>query len=220
MPVRVKICCMASAREARQAISAGASAVGLVSSMPSGPGVIDEATIARIAAEIPPGVDGFLLTSLQDVAAIIDQQRRCRANVLQLCDRLDRGQRAQLRQALPGIRVVQVVHVAGDDSLEEALEAAAESDALLLDSGRPDLDVKELGGTGRVHNWEVSRAIRVAVAPLPVWLAGGLTHENVADAISAVGPFGVDVCSGVRKHGQLHEPLLRAFLEAVANSRA
>jgi phosphoribosylanthranilate isomerase len=149
---RIKICCMASADEAAMAVRHGVSALGLVSKMPSGPGVIDEATIAEIARAAPPGIATFLLTSLQDADAIIVQQRRCGANTLQLVDRLVRGTHAELRAALPGIKIVQVIHVTGPDSVDEAVAAAAHADAILLDSGNPNLAVKELGGTGRRHN--------------------------------------------------------------------
>ena len=169
---RVKICCISSLEEAALAVRYGANALGLVSSMPSGPGVIDEALIAKIAARTPPGVSSFLLTSLQDVPSIIDQQRRLRPNTLQLVDSLEQGSYAELREALPGIRIVQVIHVIGEESLLEAQQIAPQVDALLLDSGNPNLEVKVLGGTGRTHNWEISREIVRSVAT-PVFLAGG-----------------------------------------------
>ena len=154
---RVKICCIASIEEAHLAIRQGAAALGLVSAMPSGPGVIDEELIAAIAAQVPPPIATFLLTSSQDPEQIIDQQRRCRTNTLQLVDSLALGAYARLRAALPGIALVQVIHVTGEAALDEAGEIAPYVDALLLDSGNPNLAVKELGGTGRTHNWEVSR---------------------------------------------------------------
>jgi phosphoribosylanthranilate isomerase len=211
---RVKVCCIQSAQEAWIAIRAGASALGLVSEMPSGPGVIDEASIARIAAEVPPPVATFLLTSLQDVQAIVAQQRRTRPSTVQICDRLASGTHADLRAALPGIGLVQVIHVEGPAALDEALAAAPGVDALLLDSGRPSLAVKELGGTGRRHDWAVSRSIREAV-PVPVFLAGGLSPENLDEAVEAVGPFALDVCSGVRTGGVLDPAKLDRFFEAL-----
>jgi phosphoribosylanthranilate isomerase len=214
MTTRFKICCIASLAEMRLAVDAGASAVGLVSAMPSGPGVIAEETIQSVAHAVPPGVASFLLTSLTDADEIIAQHRRCGTGVIQLCDRLARGTHACLRAALAGIRLVQVVHVRGAGSLTEALEAAHDADALLLDSGRPDLAVKELGGTGRTHDWSVSRAIRDA-SPVPVYLAGGLTAENVADAVRAVRPFAVDVCGGVRTAGALDSAKLARFAVAI-----
>jgi phosphoribosylanthranilate isomerase len=207
---RVKICCMASVEEARMAVECGASAVGLVSEMPSGPGVIAEELIAEIAARVPPPVATFLLTCKQDAASIIGQQRRCRVNTVQLCDRVAPDVYTELRARLPGVSLVQVVHVRGDESFDEALSVARHVDALLLDSGNQALAVKELGGTGRVHDWRVSRRIRDAVG-VPVFLAGGLKPENVAEGIEAVRPFGLDVCSGVRTDGRLDAEKLKRF---------
>ncbi len=211
---RVKICCIASRAEAWLAIDAGAAALGLVSAMPSGPGVVEEPEIARIAATIPPPVDTFLLTSLQDASAIAAQQRRLGASVLQLCDRLTSGSHQDLRAAAPGIGIVQVIHVEGAEAVDEARTVAPQVDAILLDSGRPSLAVKELGGTGRRHDWSVSRRIREEV-PVPVFLAGGLTPENVAEAVADVGPFGLDVCSGVRTDGALDPKKLERFFAAL-----
>lgn len=215
MRTRVKVCCIASVEEARMAVEAGASALGLVSDMPSGPGVIPDERIAEIAAAAPPGVATFLLTCRSEADAIIDQQRRTGVGVIQLCDEPAPGARVALRRALPGVKLVQVIHVQGPASVDAARAAAPEVDALLLDSGRPDLTVKELGGTGRVHDWDTSRAIREAVN-VPVYLAGGLRPENVGRAIETVRPFGVDLCSGIRTNGLLDERLLSDFMSAVA----
>jgi phosphoribosylanthranilate isomerase len=215
----VKVCCIASVEEARLAVARGASALGLVSEMPSGPGVIPAERIAEIAAAAPPGVATFLLTSRTDPDEIAEQQRTSGVGVLQLCDEPLPGARTRLRRALPGVKLVQVIHVRDAGSLEEARAAAPEVDALLLDSGRPDLPIKELGGTGRVHDWETSRAIRDAVA-VPVFLAGGLHSGNVASAIATVRPFGVDLCSGIRVDGRLDEGLLSSFMRAVAAASA
>jgi phosphoribosylanthranilate isomerase len=214
--VRVKVCCISSLDEAGLAVRAGASALGLVSAMPSGPGVIDEALIARIAPRVPPGVASFLLTSLTDVESIVDQQRRLRPTTLQLCDDLAPGAHAALREALPGIGIVQVVHVDGEEAVARATRVAPFVDAILLDSGNQKLAVKELGGTGRRHDWAISRRIREAVG-VPLFLAGGLRPDNVGEAVHAVGPFGLDVCSGVRTDGHLDPAKLEAFFAAVAS---
>ncbi|MFI5183142.1 MAG: phosphoribosylanthranilate isomerase [Vicinamibacteria bacterium] len=210
---RLKICCIASLDEAWTAIGHGASALGLVSAMPSGPGVIPDQDIAAIAARVPPPVATFLLTSLQDAGEIVAQQRRLRTTTVQICDRLPPGAHRLIRDALPGIGLVQVVHVTGPQSVVEAREVAPFVDALLLDSGNQSLSVKELGGTGRRHDWELSRIVREAV-DVPVFLAGGLRAENVADAVRDVGPFGLDLCTGVRTNGALDESKLAAFVEA------
>jgi phosphoribosylanthranilate isomerase len=210
---RVKICCISSAEEASLAVRYGASALGLVSAMPSGPGVIPDNLISEIAATVPPGVATFLLTSAQDAETIIAQQRHAGVNTLQICDRLTGGSYEDMRAALPGIKLVQVIHVIGVESLDEARLMATQVDAILLDSGDQSLVVKELGGTGRVHDWTISRAIRAAI-DIPLYLAGGLNASNVAEAVDAVGPFALDVCSGVRTDGWLDEEKLGAFMRA------
>lgn len=196
------------------AIEHGASAVGLVSEMPSGPGPIPETLIAEIAATIPPGISSFLLTCRQDAASIIDQQRRLRVNTIQICDRLPAGSHRELRDALPGVSLVQVVHVTGPESIDEAVEIAPHVDAILLDSGNQSLAIKELGGTGRTHDWSLSRKIREAI-DVPLFLAGGLKPHNVAAAIQEVQPFGIDVCSGLRTDGALDRYKLSAFFTQI-----
>lgn len=200
------------------AINCGASALGLVSEMPSGPGVISEDLIAEIASAAPPSISTFLLTSRQDTLSIIAQQRRCGTNTLQIVDRLETGTYEDLREAMPGIALVQVIHVTGEESIEEALSVRSHVDAILLDSGNQYLAVKELGGTGRAHDWAISRRIRDAVDK-PVFLAGGLRPDNVAEAIETVMPFGIDVCSGVRTNGALDERKLQALFEQVNDAR-
>ena len=196
------------------AIAHGASAIGLVGRMPSGPGVIADELIAEIAAAAPPGVATFLLTSETEPDAILDHVARCGTNTVQLVDAVDARAYRALRRALPHVKIVQVVHVTGPESLDEALAVAPHVDALLLDSGRPGAAVKELGGTGRVHDWSLSRRIVEAVSR-PVFLAGGLRPENAAEAVRAVRPFGLDLCSGLRNGGRLDEARLEAFFRAL-----
>lgn len=217
---RVKVCCIADLAEARQAMAAGASALGLVSAMPSGPGVIDETVIAEVATAVASTsaaepVQTFLLTAHQRAEAIAAQHRRCRTTTLQLVDAVPHDELRQLREALPGVSLVQVIHVVGPASVDEALAVAPWVDALLLDSGNPAAAVKELGGTGRTHDWATSRRI-VEAAGRPVWLAGGLRADNVRQAIREVGPQGLDLCSGVRHNGRLDANRLAAFFAAVA----
>jgi len=215
--IRVKVCCIGSVGEAQLAVHRGASALGLVSEMPSGPGVIAEALIAEIAASIPPPVATFLLTSRTDAAEIVDQQQRCRVNTVQICDHLSPGVHASLRQALPGVSLVQVIHVLGEESLAESVRVAPAVDALLLDSGDPSPPHKRLGGTGRTHDWSLSARI-VKASPVPVFLAGGLNPVNVGEAIREVRPFGVDLCTGVRTEGALDDHKLSRFMRAVAEA--
>ena len=210
---RIKICCIASIDEMWLAINHGATALGFVSKMPSGPGPIDEELIASIVPRVPAGIATFLLTSETEAEPIIAQQKRTRVNTLQLVDAVDRVTHRALRQALPGVSIVQVIHVTGKESVTEALDVAKDVDALLLDSGNPRLAVKELGGTGRRHDWKLSREIRDN-SGVAVYLAGGLNASNAAEAVETVQPFGLDVCSGVRTDGKLDPLKLDRFVRA------
>jgi phosphoribosylanthranilate isomerase len=217
MKTRIKICCIQSVEEAQLAIRYGASAIGLVSAMPSGFGPISQDLIAEIVPHIPSGVSTFLLTSRQDAVSIIAQQQRTRVSTLQLVDRVPIETYRELRRALPDIAIVQAIHVLGEGSVLEASTVAPFVNAILLDSGNPNLPVKELGGTGRTHDWGTSRRIRDDVA-IPIYLAGGLKPENVAEAIHKVRPYAVDVCGGVRTNGKLDERKLALFVEEVEHA--
>jgi phosphoribosylanthranilate isomerase len=217
MKPRVKICCIASEEEARLAVSFGASALGLVAAMPSGPGPIPDRLIWSIARSVPPPVATFLLTCQTQAGAIVVHHMRTQTSVIQLVDRPEEDACAAIRLVLPAVKIVRVVHVCGEHSLDEALQAAGQADALLLDSGNPSLAVKELGGTGRVHDWRLSRRI-VEQSPVPVFLAGGLHAGNVRAAIDAVQPFGVDLCGGVRTGGRLDPQKLEAFFREIENA--
>ncbi len=210
----VKVCCIASLEEARLAVSAGASAIGLVSAMPSGPGPIAEDLIAAIAAGTALPTETFLLTALTEAETIAEQHRRCGTTALQLVDQVPETELIRLRSLVPGVRLVQVIHVQGAQSVEEARAVAPLVDTILLDSGNPDLAVKELGGTGRVHDWAHSRRICESVG-VPVLLAGGLHPGNARAAFEQVRPGGLDVCSGLRTEGRLDAGKLRAFFQAL-----
>jgi phosphoribosylanthranilate isomerase len=217
--VKIKICCIASTEEAHAARHAGAAALGLVSAMPSGPGVISDERVAEIAASVrPTGIRTFLLTAKTRAADIAQQHQQAGTTTLQLVDHVPHDQLRELRKRCPHVELVQVIHVTSTASVDEALAVAPLVDAVLLDSGNPALAVKELGGTGRTHDWALSRRIRDAIHPLPLWLAGGLRVHNVADAIAAVQPYGLDLCTGVRSEGRLDVAQLRAFMHAVQNA--
>lgn len=213
MKPRIKVCCISSIDEARTAVSFGASALGLVGNMPSGPGVIEDELIHAIARAVPPPIGTFLLTSETSADAIIAHHQRTLTNTIQIVDALQDASYDKLRAAMPTIKFVQVIHVIDEASVDEALHIAEHVDALLLDSGNPKLAVKELGGTGRVHNWELSRQI-VAQATVPVFLAGGLHANNVRAALEQVQPFGLDLCSSVRTDGKLDSRKLEVFFTA------
>ena len=210
MFTRIKICCISSKDEAKMAINFGASALGLVANMPSGPGVISDEEIKAISKTVPPAISTFMLTSETSANAIIEHHKRTLTNTIQIVDELKEGTYEIIRKALPPVKIVQVIHVTGEKTIDEAIKLSHFVDALLLDSGNPNLEIKELGGTGRVHNWSISKKI-VEQSKVPVFLAGGLTSENVQQAIEQVQPFGVDLCSGVRTNKKLDPKKLELF---------
>ena len=214
MRTRIKICCISSLLEAKMAIEYGADALGLVGKMPSGPGPIPDWLIAEIVKTIHPPIASFLLTSEQSSEEIIYHIKRVDTNTVQIVDELTTGTYSDIRTALPHLKIVQVIHVTGEESIDEAVRVSPNVDALLLDSGSPKASLKILGGTGNVHNWDLSREIVNAV-DIPVFLAGGLHANNVRQAIETVRPFAVDICSGVRTEGRLDPGKLDAFIKAV-----
>lgn len=214
---RVKICCISSIDEAKTAIEHGASALGLVGQMPSGPGVIGDELIHKIVKTVPPPISTFLLTSETKPHDIITHYKRVYTSTIQIVDELEERQYEIIRKELPGVKLVQVIHVIDDQSVQEAIEISKFVDAILLDSGNPNLSVKELGGTGRTHNWELSRKIRDSI-PIPLFLAGGLNKDNIKQAIETVQPFGIDLCSSVRTNDKLDPQKLKDFFKAIDNN--
>jgi len=214
MITRVKICCISSTDEAQMAIKFGASALGLVANMPSGPGIITDEEILKITEIVPPAISTFMLTSETSADEIISHHKRTLTNTIQIVDELKEGTYETIRKALPAIKIVQVIHVINEMTIDEAVRISHLVDALLLDSGNPNLEIKELGGTGRVHNWTISKKI-VEQSKVPVFLAGGLTAENVRQAIEQVQPFGIDLCSGVRTDKKLDPKKLETFFNNV-----
>lgn len=216
MTVSIKICCIQTEGEALLAARAGADMIGLVGAMPSGPGPIPDSEIASISDRMRERISTVLLTSETTPEGIVAHIARCNPDAVQLVDRVPAQVFAAIRAAFPALRIFQVIHMQTTADIETALDAARRADALLLDSGQPDAALRQLGGTGRVHDWALSAKV-AARACCPVWLAGGLTPDNVAEAVRTVRPHGVDVCSRVRVDGQLQPALLDGFIR---NARA
>ncbi len=212
--MKVKICCISNHEEAKIAIQCGANAIGLVGHMPSGPGVISDALIHSISKETPSHIETFLLTSETTSQGIINHHNLVKTSVIQIVDSLTKGTHEEIKKAIPDVKLVQVIHVIDQQSVKEAIEASKAVDALLLDSGNPNLDIKQLGGTGRTHNWQLSKDICNLVS-VPVYLAGGINKHNVLDAIRTVNPYGIDLCSSVRSNGKLDKKKLEEFFDAL-----
>jgi phosphoribosylanthranilate isomerase len=212
--VKVKICCISSIEEARLAVTYGAAAIGLVGRMPSGPGIITDELIHSIAKTVLPPIDSFLLTSETTAEAIIEHHYKVNTTTIQMVDALSGREYHKIREAIPQVKLVQVIHVLDEKAVQEAIEISEFVDAILLDSGNPNLPSKVLGGTGKTHNWDLSKKIREKIS-LPVYLAGGINKDNIKKAIEHVQPYGIDLCSSVRTNGQLDERKLEELFKAI-----
>jgi phosphoribosylanthranilate isomerase len=212
--VKVKICCISSIEEAKLAVAYGAAAIGLVGRMPSGPGIITDELIHAIAKTVPPPTHTFLLTSETTTDNIIEHHKKVNTTTIQIVDALSGREYHKIREAIPNVQLVQVIHVLDEGSIKEAIEISEFVDAILLDSGNPNLPTKVLGGTGKTHNWDLSKKIREKIS-LPVFLAGGINKDNIKKAIEHVQPYGIDLCSSVRTNGQLDECKLEALFNAL-----
>ena len=212
--VKVKICCISSIEEARLAVAYGAAAIGLVGRMPSGPGIITDELIHAIAKTVPPPIQTFLLTSQTTTDNIIEHHKKVNTTTIQIVDALSGREYHKIREAIPNVQLVQVIHVLDEGSIKEAIEISEFVDAILLDSGNPNLPTKVLGGTGKTHNWDLSKKIREEIS-LPVFLAGGINKDNIKKAIEHVQPYGIDLCSSVRTNGQLDESKLEALFNTL-----
>ncbi|MBC8416007.1 MAG: phosphoribosylanthranilate isomerase [Candidatus Cloacimonetes bacterium] len=145
---------------------------------------------------------------------MILHQKRVGTNTIQIVDKLQTGTYEDIRTALNNIKLVQVIHVSDESSIDEAIAVSQHVDAVLLDSGNPKLKVKKLGGTGRIHNWEISKIIRQKLN-IPIFLAGGINPDNIIKAIRFVQPFGIDLCNGVRTNGKLDKSKLGNLFKAI-----
>ena len=212
--VKVKICCISSIEEARLAVAYGAAAIGLVGRMPSGPGIITDELIHAIAKTVPPPIQTFLLTSETTTDNIIEHHKKVNTTTIQIVDALSGREYHKIREAIPNVQLVQVIHVLDEGSIKEAIEISEFVDAILLDSGNPNLPTKVLGGTGKTHNWDLSKKIREEIS-LPIFLAGGINKDNIKKAIEHIQPYGIDLCSSVRTNGQLDESKLEALFNTL-----
>jgi phosphoribosylanthranilate isomerase len=213
---------MQSEAEIDMAARAGAFAVGIVGPMPNGAGFLDDETAARLARY---GVKRHgeklwvtFLTKRTVAREIADHVAAIGANAVQLVDRPAEDAYSHLRARFPALKILQVVHVEDARAVEEARAAAPFVDAVLLDSGKPSAATPTFGGTGDRHDWSISRRI-VESCGKPVFLAGGLNPHNAADALAAVRPFGLDICSGLRDRANgdaLMPERLAAFVEVLS----
>lgn len=207
---RIKVCCISSIAEAQLAVAHGADALGLLGDMPSSPRAIDVDTAREIAKNTPPTVETFLLTASFSGTEIARQTEYCATTVVQVVQHIDASEYQRLIEMIPSVRRVQVIHVEDRTALDLIAMYEPYVHAFILDGGRANAAVADLGGTGRVHDWGISSEF-VRRSTKPVFLAGGLKPHNVREAVSTVAPFGLDVCSGVRRDHKLDAQLLDEF---------
>jgi phosphoribosylanthranilate isomerase len=190
--VRVQIYTMQSPAEAAAIAALGVDHVGVTPSHRGLPGEVDLPTAAAICGALAGVATSVALSIETEPRAVAAMAREVRPDVVHLCGpqgALTPQDVAALRRALPEVAVMQAIAVTGPASIEIARSYAPVSEYLLLDSVAPD--VPGIGAAGVVHDWEVSAAI-VAAVDVPVVLAGGLSPDNVAAAVLAVRPWGVD----------------------------
>ncbi len=213
-PVRVKVACIRNPEEARRAVSFGAAAIGMAAETAAGGPHLTQTEITEIVASIPKSIGTFLMTTRRSPVELAELARSAGVNTIQLWDVPEPEAYSHLRSAVPGISIVQSIPVVDEGAIEQAVQVSSRVDALLLDSAHRSVPVRWEEQHGRTHDWQVSRRIAEAV-DVPVILSGGLTARNVADAIRAVRPYGVEVCTGVRTRGALDTTLLVQFFEVL-----
>jgi phosphoribosylanthranilate isomerase len=217
--MRVQIYTMQSVAEAGAIADLGVDHVGVTPAQHGLPGEIDLVLAAEICRAIDGKATSVALSIDLDVATIVSMVRTVRPDVLHLCGppgELGPAALIQLRDALPGIELMQAVAITGEDAVETARTYQPVVDYLILDSVSPN--VPGIGAAGTPHDWAVSAAV-VAAVDVPVVLAGGLSPGNVADAIAQVRPWGVDSLTHTnqrRTNGSFRKDLgaVQAFVSA------
>ncbi|MGH9944123.1 MAG: phosphoribosylanthranilate isomerase [Pyrinomonadaceae bacterium] len=207
--VKIKICGITNLDDALAAVEAGADALGF-NFYPRSPRYIGPAAARRVIEEMPPAVTCVGVFVNEDSPAAV---ARLAENAGVAVVQLHGDETASYCRALNGRRIIKALRVRHDFAPEDALPF--ETEAILLDAYNPALR----GGTGERCDWESARRTRELVPQL--YLAGGLVPGNVAEAIVAVSPYAVDVCSGVESSpGRKDHALLRAFVAAARRAAA
>jgi phosphoribosylanthranilate isomerase len=211
---RVKICGIKNQAELNTAIRCGADAVGFITEVPvDTPRRISLETAAKLIKQVPPLVESVLVIMPERAEEVYHMANTAKPSMVQLHKDPSYELLEEIQNLRQHIKIIQTVTipergVCHTTSLHEYIKLLSPYvDAVLLDT----LTTKGTGGTGKTHNWQISREI-VEQSPLPVILAGGLNPENVEDAIRAVKPFAVDTASGVETQGVKDEHKVKAFI--------
>ncbi|ADD03662.1 N-(5'-phosphoribosyl)anthranilate isomerase [Natrialba magadii ATCC 43099] len=203
---RVKICGLTNADDLQTAVDAGADAVGVICDVPvDSPREVAVQEARDLVANVPPFVTSVLVTMPETPAAAAELAATVEPDALQIHGSLEPAALESVREQTS----TELIYAVDSQAVDEAEDAAAAADALLVDSTDEDGG----GGTGETHDWERTRDL-VAALETPVILAGGLTPANVTEAVQTVEPFAVDVASGVEATGGVKDTdAVRSFVE-------
>ena len=207
--VRVKICGITREEDLAVAVAAGADAVGFLVGVPSSPRNLTLERAETLLKQVPIFVDSVVVTAPQNINELVEICERLKPSAIQIHGKKQLDS-LEIRERIRDIRLIKTIYVKKESLSEAIIKDSKIFDAILLDSFTRD----QFGGTGRVHDWALSRQIKEAVKPVPVILAGGLKPENVKEAVLTVQPYAVDVASGVElKPGVKDAEKIRAFVE-------
>ena len=207
--VKAKICGLTREEDLAVAVAAGADAVGFLVGVPSSSRNLTLERAKVLLSQVPIFVDSVVVTAPKSVEWLVEVCERLKPSAIQIHGK-EQLDSSEIREKIKDARLIKTVYVTEDALNETAIEDSKMFDALLLDS----FSKGQYGGTGKVHDWTLSRQIKEAVAPVPVILAGGLKPENVKEAILTVQPYAVDVASGVElSPGVKDHEKVRTFVE-------
>ena len=206
---RVKICGMTLLEDVMAAATAGADGVGFLVGLDyASEDGLQPTAAANLVRRTPADILTVMVTHASTPARVEALVNEVRPRVVQVHCPFASPDLPRLMNTFPDVSWIRAIHVENEDSVDKALRAAEVFDALLLDTRSGD----RLGGTGKTHDWKISRRIRETIDK-PVILAGGLTPDNVADAIRTVRPHGVDVNTGIsERRGVKSAPRVAAFI--------
>jgi phosphoribosylanthranilate isomerase len=207
--VRVKICGITRPEDLATAVATGADAVGFLVGVPSSPRNLTLERAEELLRQVPIFVDSVVVTAPQDIEGLAEICDRLKPRAIQIHGK-KHLEASEIREQIRETRLIKTIYVGPTAFNETTIADSKILDAILLDS----FSRGQCGGTGKVHDWKLSRQIREVVDPTPVILAGGLRPENVREAILTVHPYAVDVASGVELQPGIKDPeKVRAFIE-------
>jgi len=193
--VRIKICGITNKEDLQAAAAFGADAVGFVVGVKSSPRNLQLSEARKLIKLVPLFVNSVVVTINESLEEIIEMYKHLQPTSIQIHGKKIQSDLKSLKEEIPNLFLIGSVKAAPFSAIKKSKDISKNVDAVLIDSYVKGKN----GGTGVVHNWDLSLRIKEVIAPTPLILAGGLKPENVADAIRSVQPYAVDVSSGVEK---------------------